>query len=66
MNTVPNRVVIYTKDVCNITGLSGKAARKLLRQIREQSGKPKGSFVTIHDFCLATGIKEDAVRPFLA
>lgn len=65
MNTIPNRIVIYTKDVSNITGLSLKAARRLLRQVREQSGKPHGSFVTIEEFCLFTRIKEEAVKPFL-
>jgi hypothetical protein len=65
MNSIPNRIVIYTKDVSNMTGLSGKAARKLLRQIRQQNGKPRGSFVTIEEFCLFTRIKEETIKPFL-
>lgn len=65
MNTIPNRIVVYTKDVSNITGLSAKAARRLLRQIRAQNGKPQGSFVTVEEFAKFTGIKEEKVRPFL-
>ena len=65
MNVVPNRVVIYTKDVSNITGLSPKASRKLLRSIRMKNDKPHGSFVTVQEFTAYTGIKEEAIRPFL-
>ena len=66
MTIMPTRVVIYTKDVSNITGLSTKAARKLLLNIRKQLGKPRGSFVTITEFTQYTGIAEDDVKPFLA
>jgi hypothetical protein len=65
MNTIPNRIVIYTKDVSNMTGLSGKASRKLLRLIRMKHGKPEDSFVTIEEFAQYTGIKEEVIRPFL-
>jgi len=65
MSTLPNRIVIYTKDVSNMTGLSDKACRKLLCSIRKHLGKPKGSFVTIQDFCSYTGIGEEMIKPFL-
>jgi ribosomal protein S3 len=62
---IPQRVIIYTKDVENITGKKNKAARRLLQKVREQSGKTNEELVTIQDFCLATGIPEEIVRPFL-
>jgi hypothetical protein len=65
MSLVPNRIVIYTKDVSNMTGLSNKASRKLLRLIRQQNGKPRGSFITIEEFSIHTGIKEETIKPFL-
>jgi hypothetical protein len=65
MNTLPTRVVVYTKDVSNITGLGPRAARKLLCSIRKHLNKPKTSFITIEEFSLFTGIKEDLVRSSL-
>jgi hypothetical protein len=65
MNVIPPRVVIYSKDVSNITGLSPKASRKLLCNIRKLLGKPGRSFVTVKEFTSYTGINEEQVRPFL-
>jgi ribosomal protein S3 len=63
--SIPQRVVIYTKDVENITGKKNKAARRLLQKVREQSGKTNEELITIHEFCQFTGIPEAVVRPFL-
>jgi hypothetical protein len=65
MNVVPNRIVIYTKDVSNITGLSDKASRKLLRLVRKHFSKGQGSFVTVAEFSTYTGINEQMIHPFL-
>jgi hypothetical protein len=65
MNTLPTRVVVYTKDVSNLTGLGPRAARKLLSSIRKQLNKPRTSFITIEEFSQFTGIKEDLVRSSL-
>jgi hypothetical protein len=62
---MPKRIVIYAKDVENITGRKPRTARKLLHRIREQNGKQKDAFVTVKEFCLYTGIEEDEVREFL-
>ena len=65
MSTMPTRVVIYTKDVSNITGLGPRAARKLLSTIRKQLNKPRTGFITIEEFASFTGIKEELVRSSL-
>ena len=62
---MPKRVVVYAKDVENITGRSERAARKILQRIREKFGKPANGFVTVREFSLYTGIDEDLVREFL-
>jgi len=62
---MPKRIVIYAKDVENITGRKTRAARKLLHRIREQNKKQKDAFVTVKEFCIYTGIPEDEVREFL-
>ncbi|WP_132052540.1 hypothetical protein [Pseudocnuella soli] len=65
MITLPTRVTIYVKDVTNITGRSERTGRKLLALIRKANGKPPHAFVTVEEFCAFTGIREEAVRPFL-
>ena len=61
----PNRIVIYSKDVMNITGRSERGARRLLERIRLLNGKGKNDFVTVEEFCRYTGLKEEYVWPFL-
>jgi hypothetical protein len=57
MSIIPRRVVIYSKDVSNITGLSSMASRKLLRDIRNHLGKCKVSFITMTGFNTHPGIR---------
>lgn len=65
MNPMPNRVVVYAKDVSNITGLRRRAAAKLLANVRCKFGKEPSAFVTVSEFAAATGIAEEVIRPFL-
>ena len=62
---IPLRLVIYPKDVENITGRRDRTARKLLQKIREALGKRTHEFITIKEFCLFTGINEELVKDFL-
>jgi len=62
---VPKRVVIYAKDVVNITGKKKTAAQLMMQRIRQQLGKKKEEFVTVEEFCQVTGIKEHQVYPHL-
>jgi hypothetical protein len=63
--TIPNRIVIYAKDIMNITGRKERAARKLLAQIRKKYQKKNGEFISIDEFCEFTGLKEEKVTAFL-
>lgn len=63
--TIPNRIVIYAKDIMNITGRKERAARKLLARIRKKYRKKKGEFISIKEFCEFTGLDETLVRSFL-
>lgn len=64
-NPIPQRVVLYTRDVENITGRRGRTARKLIQKIRDALGKSKDEFITIKEFALFTGIEEDLIKDFL-
>ena len=63
--TIPNRIVIYAKDVMNITGRKERAARKLLARIRKKYQKGRGEFISVDEFCEYTGLKEEKVSIFL-
>lgn len=64
-NRLPTRVVLYTRDVENITGRRGRTARKLIQKIRDALGKSKDEFITIKEFSFFTGIEEDLIKDFL-
>lgn len=62
---IPCRVVIYARDVMNITGLKEGASRLLLEKIRKHLGKTPSHSITIKDFCEFTRIEEETVREFM-
>jgi len=62
---LPLRVVLYPKDVENITGRSDRTARKLLQKIRLALGKSPDEFVTVKEFCFFYGIQEELIKDFL-
>jgi hypothetical protein len=64
--TIPNRIVIYAKDVMNITGRKERAARQLLAKIKKKYQKERGSFISVEEFCNYTGLDRESVREFLA
>ena len=65
MNTTPNRIVIYPKDVSRITGMQPDTARKLLSRIRKKFKKKKRALISIAEFCQYMGFREEWVSPFL-
>jgi hypothetical protein len=65
MSAIPNRMIIYVKDVMNLTGKGERTARNLLTSIRKHYGKGKGGMVTVEEFCDYTGFDPDHVIKFL-
>jgi predicted RNA-binding protein YlqC (UPF0109 family) len=62
---IPPRIVLYPKDVENITGRKGRTARKILQTIREVFGKPPFAFVTVQEFSAVYQISEEIIYEFL-
>jgi hypothetical protein len=62
---IPNRIVIYAKDISNITGRKERTARKMIAQIRKKYKKKKGDFISVKEFCDFTGLEENSISPFL-
>ena len=62
---IPDRIVIFARDVQNITGRSERASRLLLQKIRQSRGKKPGQYISVAEFCQFTGLSEEEVRGFL-
>jgi hypothetical protein len=56
--TIPNRIVIYVKDVMNITGRKERPERQLLAKIEKKYQKERGSFISVEEFCNYTGLNK--------
>ena len=56
------RSCIYTREVAQITGKTERSAQRLLKKIRNHTGKTAHQFITVSDFSDFTGIPEEDVR----
>lgn len=65
MPPLPPRIVIYPKDIENITGRRQRTAQEILRKIKKHYNKKRFDLITVHEFCEFMGMKEEFVREFL-
>jgi hypothetical protein len=65
MATIPKRIVIYTRDIENITGRKRRTCQTILEKIRKRYNKNKEQFITVKEFCEFMKIEESLVREFL-
>lgn len=61
-HTIPKRIVLYPRDVENLTGRKGRTARAILQKVREYFGKPKNTPVTVREYCSFMYLDETEVR----
>jgi hypothetical protein len=62
---ISNRIVIFARDIQNITGRIERTSRLLLQKIRQALGKKPGQFIYVAEFCQFTGLSEEEVHGFL-
>jgi hypothetical protein len=62
---IPNRIVIYVKDIENITGRKRRTCQHMLSRIRKYYNKNKEQLITVDEFCNFMNIREQIVREFL-
>ncbi|WP_341840400.1 hypothetical protein [Chitinophaga caseinilytica] len=62
---VPDRLIIYTQDIENILGKSARSARKYMSRLRKIFQKERGQFISVEEFCAASGLTEEQVRIFI-
>ena len=56
------RVVIYPKDIMQITGKSERYSREILRKIKDLHKKQKHQLVSLQEFCDFIGLNTDEVE----
>ncbi len=59
------RICIYPKDVQAITGKSYRQSLRILQNLRKCFLKAEGSYVTVSEFSIYTGISEKDIERFL-
>lgn len=59
------RVVIYLKDIQQLTGKSYRHAINLNKEIRTHFNKKQHQFLTTHEFAEYTGINIDIIKQYL-
>ena len=65
MRKLPNRAVVYAKDVQNITGRSLRTAQHLLKRIKAYNNKEPSDFVTVMELSAFLKMDESLVREYL-
>lgn len=65
MKMIPPRIIIYAKDIENITGRRKRTCYTILEKIKKHYKKKKDDLVTIKEFCEFMRIDEDLVKDFM-
>lgn len=58
-------IIIYTKEIMQITGKKESAARRLGHKVRREFNKPPKALITIEEFCKCTGLGEGTVMKLI-
>jgi hypothetical protein len=56
------RVVIYPKDIMQITGKSERYSREILRKIKTLHNKQKHQLVSLQEFCDFIGLNSEEIE----
>jgi hypothetical protein len=56
------RIVISPKEVAALTGRSVSYARRLVRTIKQHTGKSRTDLLTVEEFCAYTQLSAEEVR----
>jgi hypothetical protein len=65
MSKLPPRIMVYPRDVANITGLSMRSAQRILHKVRVLHSKKGHDLVTVEELCHYLNLKESVVKTFL-
>jgi hypothetical protein len=65
MTTIPGLIIIYPKDIVNITGRKERTARDMLSRLRKHLGKQQKDLITFEEFCTFYKLDPATIKPFL-
>jgi hypothetical protein len=65
MNKKPNRIMIYPRDIENITGMKPRTATRIHNKIKGHFGKMKDDLLTITEVCEYWKIDIEIMKQFL-
>gem|GEM_PF-5692041 len=63
---IPQRQIIYRKDIEFFMGCSERTAQRVMRRVRDAVGKRIGDYITVSEFCEVMRIEEREVRGFVS
>ncbi len=63
---IPQRQIIYSKDIEFIMGCSVRTAQRVIQKVRDAVGKGIGDYITVKEFCEVMRIEEREVRGFMS
>jgi hypothetical protein len=62
---IPGRILLYSRDIENITGKSRRTSQRLIQKIRQIYGDSGESFVTMKEVCKHLRLEEEDVMKFI-
>jgi hypothetical protein len=62
---IPPRVIIYTRDIAPMLGMSQRNAQRILNKVRKAFNKSPEHLVTVREFCIVMQMEEESVRKFI-
>jgi hypothetical protein len=65
LRKIPDRIVLYPRDIVNITGRNIRTAQRIIKKIRAANGKGNGGFITRKEFCQFCNLDEEDVMKYL-
>lgn len=66
MKIIPPRIIIYAKDIENITGRRKRTCYTILQKIKKHYRKKTNDLVTVKEFSEFMSIPESLIKDFLA
>lgn len=65
MNNQQTRLLLCTKDMMRISGKSESTILRMRKAIRVEKRKKSRASITVQEFCVFTGLKEETVIALL-
>ena len=64
LKKIPDRMVVYNRDIRNITGKSRSAAHRMMQEVRQVFNKQPGELVSVHEFCAVYALDIEKVKDY--